>query len=147
MQNGTLQLTAGGTIGGAFAPESGAVLELGTNYTIADGTLGHFGAGLFQLANNITVTLRGTLNNNGTVNFANSGNGIDLRLSGNVSLAGTGIVNLNAFSNNRVFANAAGHRLTIGSWSNHTGQPAISASARPPLPTTARSSGPTSPTR
>ena len=71
--------------------------------------------GNLSLANNSTTTLIGTLTNNGTVTFANTGNGVDLRLSGSVSLAGTGVMSLANFANNRIFANAAGDRLTIGS--------------------------------
>ena len=55
------------------------------------------------------------MTNNGTITFANTGNGVDLRLSGGVSFAGTGSLVLNDFANNRIFANAAGDRLTIGS--------------------------------
>ena len=67
-----------------------------------------------NLANSSTTTLVGTLTNNGTLTFANAGNGIDLRLSGNVSLAGNGLIVLNDRSNNRIFANTSGNRLTIG---------------------------------
>ncbi len=114
VNGGTLRLTNGGTIGGAFASASGAVLELATDYTLASGTQ-ISGPGIFQLANGTTTTLVGTLTNNGTLNFNNTGNGIDLRLNGSVTVVGNGVINLDNVSNNRVFANTAGDRLTLGS--------------------------------
>ena len=97
VDNGTLRLTLAGTIGGAFSTASGAVLELTNGFTLADGAQ-ISGAGIFQLANNTSTTLVGTLTNNGTLNFANAGTGIDLHLSGSVSLAGSGLVSLNNFA-------------------------------------------------
>ena len=114
VQNGTLRLTPGGTIGGNLSIDAGAVLELANTYTIANGTV-LSGAGILQLDNSFTTTLVGTLTNNGTLSFANAGNGVDLRLSGSVSLAGNGLIALNNQGNNRIFANSAGDRLTIGS--------------------------------
>ena len=104
VQNGSLRLTPGGTIGGTLSADSGAVVELANNYTLANGTV-LSGAGLVQIDNSLTMTLVGTLTNNGTLSFANAGNGIDLRLSGSVSLAGNGLIVLNNRSNNRIFAN------------------------------------------
>ena len=74
--------------------------------------------GNIALANNSTTTLlQGTLTNNGTITFANTGNGVDLRLQRRRQLRGNRFPRflLNDFANNRIFANAAGDRLTIGS--------------------------------
>ena len=113
VESGILRLTPGGTIGGSFATSNGAVLELATNYTLADGTQ-IFGSGIFQLDNNTTTTLVGSLNNSSNIILANAGTGIDIRLSGDVSLVGNGVMTLNNFGNNRIFANSSGGRLTIG---------------------------------
>ena len=78
--------------------------------------------GNLSLADNTNDTLVGTLTNNGTLSFDNNGNGINLRLSGNVTLAGTGLISLNNRSNNLLFANTAGDRLTIGSQSDDSRQ-------------------------
>ena len=82
-----------------------------TNSILSDLTF----TGSLTLTDNAATTLAGTFTNNGTVSFANAGNLIDLRLSGNVTLAGTGLISLNNFSSNRIFANVGGDRLTIGS--------------------------------
>lgn len=114
VNSGTLRMTVPGTLGGILDVSAGAILALVNGFTLPNGTQ-ISGAGVVQLDNATTTTLVGTLTNNGTINFANLGNGVDLRLSGSVTLAGTGVINLNDFSNNRLFANTAGDRLTIGS--------------------------------
>ncbi|MDQ6908929.1 MAG: hypothetical protein M3176_19085, partial [Chloroflexota bacterium] len=50
VQNGTLQLSAGGTIGGTLSASSGALLALANNYDLANGTQ-LLGPGTVQLAN------------------------------------------------------------------------------------------------
>ena len=103
---------------GAIVTGSGSFLTFGTGLiqVANSATLENLTfIGNLSLANNATTTLVGTLTNNGTLSFANAGSGVDLRLSGSVTLAGTGIISLNNFSNNRIFANSSGDRLTIGS--------------------------------
>ena len=89
VQNGTLRLTAGGTLGGTLAAENGAVLELANNYTIADGSV-FSGVGLLRLANTTTTTIGGTFTNSGTVALNSAGNFTDLTLSGDTTLTGGG---------------------------------------------------------
>jgi hypothetical protein len=47
--------------------------------------------------------------------FDNVGGGVDVRLTGPVTLAGSGVFNLNDRTTNRIFSNTSGDRLTIGS--------------------------------
>jgi hypothetical protein len=70
----------------------------------------HF-TGNLTLGNGSTTTLVGTITNNGTVLFDNLGGGIDVRLSGPVTLAGTGVFNLNDRPNNRIFSNSSGRSV------------------------------------
>ena len=128
---GTLQLSGGTfTNNGVIEALNGSLVQLINNTNVVGGTLATSGSaihslgstltnvtnnGAFVLDNNTTTTLVGTLTNNGTVTFANAGTGTDLRLSGNVTLPGNGVITLNDFGNNRIFANASGNRLTIGS--------------------------------
>ena len=70
-------------VGGTLASTGSSIHSLGASLTNVTNN------GDFVLNNNSTTTFVGTLTNNGTATFANAGNGIDLRLSGNVSLLGT----------------------------------------------------------
>src|SRR6202011_1498343 len=132
----TLQLT--GASGGTFINNSiiraldGSVVEFRDSANVTgNSSFSTMGSGVIRVANTATLTnlifsgslnlangsvttLVGTLTNNGTLSFTNAGSGIDLRLGGSVSLAGTGTVTLNDASNNRIFANSGGDRLTIG---------------------------------
>ena len=95
---------------GSFLTSGSGLISVANSATLNNLTF----VGSLSLANSATATLVGTLTNNGTLSFANAGNGVDLRLSGNVSLAGNGLIVLNNRSNNRIFANSSGDRLTIG---------------------------------
>jgi hypothetical protein len=109
---------------------NGSRVELINNAQVIGGTLATSGSaihsrgailnnvtnnGALVLDNGSTTTLTGTLTNDGSVFFNNGGGGVDLRLNGSVMLAGSGVVTLNDRSNNRIFANSSGDRLTIGS--------------------------------
>ena len=93
VQNGTLRLTSGGAIGGALAAANGAVLELASNYTIANGT-SFSGAGLIRIANATNTTISGAVNNAATMQLNSTGSFTDLILAGNTTLAGNGVLRL-----------------------------------------------------
>ena len=108
---------------------NGSQVQLVNNASVVGGTLTSTGssihsanASLTNVTNNgnlvldnaSTTTLVGTLTNNSTVTFNNTGSGVDLRLSGPVTLNGNGTITLNNQPNNRIFANTSGNRLTIG---------------------------------
>ncbi len=117
--NGTIQalngsqvlLNNGVTITGnsTFTTAGSGVITVNNSATLSNLTF----SGALVASNNTTTTLVGTLTNNGTFNLNSLGNGDDLRLSGSVTLAGTGLITLSG-ANDRVFANVNGDRLTIG---------------------------------
>jgi hypothetical protein len=70
--------------------------------------------GTFNVVNNSFLTLQGTVTNTGTVNLQSVGNLTDLQISGAVTLAGNGAVNLSNAAQNRVVALGAGAQLNLG---------------------------------
>jgi hypothetical protein len=101
INGGTLTTTGGGlihTIGGQTA-----TLENLTN------------SGNYQLDNNSSTTLVGTITNNGNINLASGGNITNLVMSGNVSLAGTGTLTMSNNPENFISGAEGTDTLTVGS--------------------------------
>ena len=85
---------------------SGATLDSRTSQV-------HVAAGSTLHVNNATnLTLRGTLDNAGTLSLESSGNLTDLLIDGDVALTGGGKLSLSDNASNRIFTNAAGSTLT-----------------------------------
>ena len=90
---GTLTTTTGGAIQGiGTATLSGLTISSGSSY---------------QVNNNTTTFLNGTITNKGTITLASAGNGTNLELAGNTTLTGTGTVTLSNISQNFIFGSAA----------------------------------------
>jgi hypothetical protein len=119
-----VQLQSGVTINGGTLSTSGT----GLIHSIGgqSGTLENLtNAGNYQLDNNSTTNLVGTITNNGNINLASSNNSTDLVANGNVSLAGTGTVTLSNNGNNFIFGTTSASTLTIGSGQTVSGSGAI----------------------
>ncbi len=92
-EEGTFRLTGGGTSSGVFSASASAVLEVGSNFSFTDGAV-FAGAGTIVIDNGTTTSIAGTISNSGNILFNSSNNVADLVLSGNVTLAGGGTLNL-----------------------------------------------------
>jgi hypothetical protein len=133
---GTLEATGGGAlalIGNAFTNTGGTIQAVGTGstvdlesgVTVTGGTLTTSGGGLIQtpsgltatlsgitnkgtlaFQNNTTDVLSGTITNNGAMQLNSGGNGTQIRLSGNVTLNGTGTLSLSNNSQNFILGNS-----------------------------------------
>ena len=119
---GTLRIVSSNTIantGGAIEALNASTVEI-YDTTITGGTLQTSGSGAIQLQNGTlldTVTnsglinvangqnavLQGTITNNGTLQLTSSGSLADLRISGPVTLAGSGTLTLGGLNSDRVF--------------------------------------------
>lgn len=125
--------TFGQTTSGTLSAINGGVVTVNGGATLTGGTLATFdtgqfttsggqtatlanlaNTGTFNVVNNSFLTLQGTVTNTGAVNIQSVGNLSDLQISGAVTLAGNGAVNLSNDSQNRVVALAAGAQLTLG---------------------------------
>src|SRR4029077_1119933 len=84
--NSQVQLIGAQMVGGSLAEAGSTIYSFGASLN------GLTNAGTLVLTNNTTTTLVGTITNNGAIIFANAGNGVDLRLSGSVTLVGSGTV-------------------------------------------------------
>jgi fibronectin-binding autotransporter adhesin len=146
---GTLEATAGTLIlygntvtqtGSGNITSTASSVELGNGVTIIGGKLNTSGSGLihtisgqsatlqnltnagnYQVDNNGTTNLVGTITNNGNINLASTNNQTDLVANGNVSLAGTGTVTLTNNANNYIFGTTSASTLTVGSGQTITG--------------------------
>ncbi len=140
---GTLEATSGTMIlygntitqtGAGNISSTGSDVQLQNGVTIIGGTLNTSGAGLihtvagnsgtlenltnagkYQVDNNSTTILIGTITNNNNINLASGGSFTDLQISGNVTLNGTGTVTMSNNGNNSISGAAAGNTLTVGS--------------------------------
>ena len=118
--SGTFRLTSGGTNSGEFSAASGAVLELASGFTIADGSI-FSGAGLIRFANNTSTSLSGTIANSGNILINSTGSFTDWVLTGDVTLSGNGSITLSNAARIRgsgILINAGN---TIGGEANNTG--------------------------
>jgi hypothetical protein len=125
----TITQTGAGTIkstGSDVQLQSGITINGGTLTTSGTGLIHTIGgqsatlenltnAGNYQVDNNATTNLVGTITNNGNINLASSNNLTDLVASGNVSLAGTGTITLSNNPSNYIYGTTSGATLTIGS--------------------------------
>jgi hypothetical protein len=126
---GTLEATAGGNLilnGDTYTDASGTILASGAGSvvtfespTIKGGTLNTASGGLiqasgdptlngvtnkgtYQLSNNNSTTLVGTMTNNGSIQLNSVGNNTNLYASGGVTLAGGGTVTMSDNNNNNL---------------------------------------------
>ena len=109
-----LQLQDGVTINGGTLTTSGTGLIHSTsaqNVTLESLT----NSGNYQLDNNSTTNLIGTITNNGNINMASAGNGTYLVANGNVSLSGTGTLTMSNNGNNFIEGTTGATVLTVGS--------------------------------
>ncbi len=116
---------------GTVLAGTGSVVDLQNGVTISGGTLSTSGTGLihtiggntstlenltnsgaYQVDNNATTVVVGTITNNGNINLASGGNTTELQLNGNVTLTGTGTVTMSNNSNNVIVGAAPGNTLT-----------------------------------
>jgi len=127
---GTLVLTgaSGGNItntgAGKVVANTGGLVNLQGNVTVSGGSL--TGGGTFvetgigggatlsgltnsstvQVANNTTLTLAGTITNNGSIQENSAGNITEILLSGNVTLSGTGTLTMSNNPENFIFSSS-----------------------------------------
>ena len=92
-ETGTLSLVSGGTSSGLFSASSGAVLELGSNFSFTDGAE-FAGAGTIVIDNNTSTSVAGAINNSGNILLNSSVNIADLVLGADVTLTGGGTLSL-----------------------------------------------------
>jgi hypothetical protein len=136
---GTLEATSGGTLNlvGVYDNAGGTILSTGTGSTvnldgstIHNGTLTTAGSGAMLIGQStldgVTITagstatqqdntvanLEGTITNNGTIAVNSGGNNTDLRISGAVTLTGSGTLSLDNRSQNRVYGITSDAALT-----------------------------------
>ncbi len=128
---GTMKATSGGTLdlrgsyanaGGTIQGLAGSTVEL-DGATINGGTLTTSGGGVMESINSATLNgvtistgstytepdntstfLQGTITNNGTIHLNSSNNNTDLKISGPVTLTGSGTLTMGNNGANRVYA-------------------------------------------
>jgi hypothetical protein len=93
VENGTLRLTAGGAGSSLFTAETGAVLEIASAYSFAQGA-SFAGAGLIRIQNGRTVELGATIDNAGNIRVNSTGSFTDALLTSSVTLTGNGVLTL-----------------------------------------------------
>ena len=99
INNGTLA-TEGGiidTIAGTNSVLNGVTISTGSTVTVTDDS---------------TLTLKGTINNDGTLALDSTGDATDLTISGNVNLQGGGDIAPSDDSNNNIVSNGSTAKLT-----------------------------------
>ena len=106
--NGILELTDNVNVIGTINTAGTEIHVVRATFTNATNN------GLLALDNGSGNTLVGTLTNDGTIRFAGSGSTTELLLSGDVTLTGTGTINLDNTGADVIFANNSGDTLTIG---------------------------------
>src|SRR6185295_14764191 len=95
-------LMNGGTVTGGTL--NGAGTFTSTNATLS----GLTNAGSLQVANNVAATLVGTINNTGSIHLNSGGNVTQLLLTGPVTLAGSGTVDLSDNGQNYIWSSTGG---------------------------------------
>ena len=131
---GTMRASSGGILllsgfgGGAFnntagtiSAADGAEVRLSAGAEINGGTLSTAGLGLFRITNNDSGAFRGTITNNGRFVIEGAGNITPLFLNGNVTLQGTGSLNLVASGVLRGAGSILTNASTIQGWSDTNG--------------------------
>ena len=128
---GTLQLIGGYTnTGGTIQALTASTVEL-NNAAISNGTLTTAGTGVFEslnsatlsavtisagstytLPNNTNTALKGLITNNGVIALNSVGNLTNLQISGSVTLAGPGSVNMGNNPENRMYGLTGSDTLT-----------------------------------
>ncbi len=131
--DGTLQITGstidctGGEIGalggGLVWINGGSVLSGGELVTEDDGLIRLTGpttltnmtnSGAVAVNNDVDPILIGSFTNDGTLSMESTGSNTDLRISGDVTIGGPGVIQLSNNKNNRLFAIVSSQRLTNG---------------------------------
>lgn len=126
INGGTVTLTGNATItGGILSTASGGAIRTGSGNISNIANLTNNGT--FNVVDNSFLTLTGTITNNGALNVNSAGNTTDLRVNGNVTLAGTGTTTMSNTSANRIVAITPGDTLTIGAGQTVQGSGAIGA--------------------
>ena len=126
INGGTVTLTGNATItGGTLNTASGGIIQTGSGNV--QNIVGLTNNGTFNVVNNSALYLNGTITNNGALNVNSVGNWTDLRINGNVTLAGTGTTTISSVSTNRILAANPGDTLTIGAGQTLRGSGAIGA--------------------
>ena len=119
-QTGSTVLVSGPSInGGSLTTAGTGVFQTpagGGNPTLNGVTLG----GVFQILSAGSATLKGTVNNTGSIQVLSTGGGTDLFVSGPVTLNGAGNVTMSNLSSNIITAASGGgsltsHNLILGS--------------------------------
>jgi hypothetical protein len=97
---GTLNTSSGGTMFIGNSALSGVTISSGSTVTASDNT---------------STVLLGTITNNGTIAERSGGDNTDIRLVGNITLAGgPGSLTMSNFVQNRIFGNTGNEQLTVG---------------------------------
>src|SRR5580658_2933577 len=138
--SGTLEATNGGTLvldgsswnnaGGTISAAAGSVVDLANGVSITGGTLNTTGSGVveegssqtisltnvtnsgtYDILNNSTTQVSGTITNNGTINLESGGNNTELDLTASTTLSGSGTVVLGGGGPNFI-GGASGTTLT-----------------------------------
>ena len=113
INSGIVSLTGNATVtGGSFTTASGGQIRTvgGNAANIANVT----NSGTFNVVDNSTLRLAGTIANDGAINMNSAGNSTDLRVVGNVTLGGSGTTTLSNTNANRIVANTSADQLTVG---------------------------------
>jgi len=105
-----VEFNAATVTNGTLTSDAGAALRHTGGSTFNDITLSS-GSSL-ELLNNTGAHFGGTLFNHATVALSSAGNFTDFMLGGNVTLDGGGTVSLGNNSNNRIYSDVTGSRLT-----------------------------------
>ncbi len=113
INNGFVNLVGNAVIsGGTLATASGGQIRTNGGNTATIGNL--VNAGTFNVVDNSSLVLQGTVTNNGALNVSSGGNFTDLLVAGSATLGGSGVATLSNTTNNRILAQGAGAQLTIG---------------------------------
>ena len=112
--NGTLQLAATGTSSGILDISANSFLANVNTFMFTDGSA-LSGAGTLLFGAGSQTTFSGTFTNNGHIAFGGTGSTTTtLYLDGNVTLAGTGTITLDASGTDSIFTPHFGDTFTIG---------------------------------
>ncbi|HNT37983.1 MAG TPA: choice-of-anchor D domain-containing protein [Rubrivivax sp.] len=113
VNNGVVGLAGNAVIsGGTLSSASGGQVRTNSGHTATIGNL--LNAGTFNVVDNSSLVLQGTVTNDGALNVNSVGNLTNLRVSGAATLGGSGTTTLSNTTNNRIMGQGAGAQLTIG---------------------------------
>ncbi len=114
VNTGIVNVSGGSTItGGTLTTASGGQIRTTSGQVATIANVANNGD--FNVVDNSTLVLSGTVTNNGTLDLNSAGNTTTVQVAGNVTLAGTGATTLGNSLQNRIVATGAGdHQLTNG---------------------------------